>query len=738
MIVLYEHNETEFTSQGLGVLSDASSCVVTEELNGGYELELEYPVNGIHFSDITSRRIILAKPNATDEPQPFRIYEVSKPTSGVVTFNAQHISYDLTDLVVDPAKGTTERPLLTPKVFHGPQDFFGTVNDCLVTGQSSPFTFSTELQSTKEMTVSVPKSVRSLMGDEEGGVRELWPDGEYYYDRFIVEYKQSRGADRGVEIRYGKNLTSLKQDENCAEVYTGIYPYWYKEDDGLQWLGDYNTPIVNVSDVFPSRIFDYERIQPVDLTNEISEDQESDTDPDNDGDMPSQATLREKAIEYIRENDMGVPKVSLDVSFVSLRNAREYEEISVLEDIRLGDLVTVIFPKLGVDTKAECVKTVYNCITDSYDSVELGEPTKRLSDTIAEQGKPTVENNTTVSYTWTAFADDITGKNLTGTDEGDKKYIGFSYNHLKETYDPQTVDPSIFEWSLRNTNDLVYIKDILYTNNTTWLYKDTVLIPSNFEGSNFARIEIPNLTGATLGNYYSDNENIASLVSDGWICEDFDNGYIGWAPVGEFARFIEKHGTEDIDGLGMLMGFNQNDISALLFRNGYLNMHIGNFTADINQLINNYGGSYTDYALRIFYKPISGIRKQSTVGNYKEDSETVFSVRTDDNYTNAFEVDHEGNAVFNGLINRESMPLATQNEAGAVKLSDIEPGISTYTHVQSTPATVWTINHNLGRYPSVTILDSANSEIVGDYTFVSLDRLQVQFAVPFAGTAYLS
>lgn len=436
----------------------------------------------------------------------------------------------------------------------------------------------------------------------------------------------------------------------------------------------------------------------------------------------TQSELLELAIEELKKRVKA--EINYDVSIVQLP-----------DEVKIGDRINIVDDYGNLYISGRLLKLETSIVNDTRDatlgdyllkSSGISEVVVDLARQFSELAKIRAES----TYTWTAYADDITGKNLTDEDPNyTKKYIGFSYGHTVETYDPETVDPSIFEWSLRNANDRVYIKDILYTNNTTWLQKDTVLTPSDFEGSNFARIEIPDLTGATLGNYYSDNELIASLVSDGWICEDFDNGYIGWVPVGEY-------GTEDVDGLGMLMGFNQDDISALLFRNGYLNMHIGNFTTDINQLINNYGGTYTDYALRIFYKPISGIRKQSTVGNYSEDSEIVFSVRTDDTVTNALEVDHEGNAVFNGQINRESMPLATKTEPGAVVLGDIES--STYTHVQSTPATVWTINHNLGRYPSVTILDSANSEVVGDYTFVSLDRLQVQFEVPFAGTAYLS
>ena len=76
--ILFDKNDTTFTTQGLGRLSDAISCRVAEERNGSHELEMEYPVDGIHWSEVQISRIIVAKPNETSNPQAFRIYRISK------------------------------------------------------------------------------------------------------------------------------------------------------------------------------------------------------------------------------------------------------------------------------------------------------------------------------------------------------------------------------------------------------------------------------------------------------------------------------------------------------------------------------------------------------------------------------------------------------------------------------------------------------------------------------------
>lgn len=100
--VLFPSDATTFTTQGLGALTDAISCTVTEERNGVYELEMQYPANGIHAKDISTRSIITAIPSPYRDPQPFRVYQIDTPIDGVVTIYAQHISYDLSGIPVNP------------------------------------------------------------------------------------------------------------------------------------------------------------------------------------------------------------------------------------------------------------------------------------------------------------------------------------------------------------------------------------------------------------------------------------------------------------------------------------------------------------------------------------------------------------------------------------------------------------------------------------------------------------
>lgn len=344
MIKLFNSNETSFTSNGLGFLTDAISCAVTEKLNGEYELEMEYPVDGIHYSDIETDKIILVKEKNKKKHQPFRIYSISKPINQIVTVQAQHISYDLSNITV---KGALENYAYTL------DEVFEYIRRC--TMGICPYTFSSNIIKKSNMCLSKPRSIRNILGSDDNGCIALF-GGEIEFDVYDVILHEHRGSDKGVCLEYGKNITDLTQEENISEMYTSLYPYYFVEDDGLQYLDDGAIKIIDN----PKR----EKTLTVDLTSSFDE-------------MPTQEKLKEEGKKYIKDNKLNEPKVSLTVSFVKDPDIPEF-----LQDISLGDTVTVKFIKLGVNTKSRCISTTYNCITEKYDEIELGETSDNIVDTI--------------------------------------------------------------------------------------------------------------------------------------------------------------------------------------------------------------------------------------------------------------------------------------------------------------------------------------------------------------------
>lgn len=339
--ILYKSTEKDFLTNGVGVLSDVISCIVREERNGSYELTMTYPIDGMHFADIKSRAIILAKPNNEDRPQPFRVVHITKPIDGIIEIEATHISYDLSGVAVSPfsASGIVQA-ISAIKENSVPKD--------------NGFSIQSDLKGTSTMKVYEPSSYRSLLGGVSGSLLDLY-GGEYKYDRFSISLLNKRGIDSGFTIRYGENMTDFNQDENCSEVYTDVYPYWN---------GSETSVYLPEKTIRAEGTYDFTRVLPLDMSEQFEN-------------APSESSLREAAKRYMATNKIGSPKVSLKLS---------YEDFAEYKNrVSLCDTVKVVFPKYNVSTSAKIVCVEYDVLAERYTSLEIGSTTYGISDTIANQ-----------------------------------------------------------------------------------------------------------------------------------------------------------------------------------------------------------------------------------------------------------------------------------------------------------------------------------------------------------------
>ena len=171
--ILFSENSTVFTTNGTGRLSDAISCVVTEERNGQYELEMEYPIDGQHFGEIGIRSIIGAVPCDGGSIQAFRVYKMTKPISGRVKIYAQHISYDL-------SKNTSMPFSITSSPSACSQALAGLKSHAV---EACPFSFWTDVTTAGSYSQSAPASIKSRLGGVEGSILDQF-GGEYEWDNF--------------------------------------------------------------------------------------------------------------------------------------------------------------------------------------------------------------------------------------------------------------------------------------------------------------------------------------------------------------------------------------------------------------------------------------------------------------------------------------------------------------------------------------------------------------------------
>lgn len=367
--ILFSESSNTFTSNGIGRLSDVISCEVTEERNGQYELQMTYPSTGAHFDDIKLRAIIVAKPSAGTNNQPFRIYNISKPINGKVTINAQHISYDLSKNVAMPFSVTASSSACN-------QALQGLLSNAV---ETCPFTFSTDVTTVAPYNQKAPASIRQRLGGVEGSILDQFR-GEYEFDVYDVKFWKDRGETKNIPLRYGKNITDIKQEEEISNTITGIVPYWIDNDgENLVTLPEEVVYSPNASS-YPQKL-----TVPMDF----SADYEN---------QPTEAQLRAHAQAYVNQSGIGVPKVSIDVSFVNLADTEEYKDILALQNVNLCDTIPVQFEPLGISTTAKIVKTEYDVLSEKYKKLTVGSLRSNLATAITEQ------NNAIVTETSAKFS----------------------------------------------------------------------------------------------------------------------------------------------------------------------------------------------------------------------------------------------------------------------------------------------------------------------------------------------
>ena len=325
MITIHEKTAQTFETLGLGALVP-NSCIVTEELNGAYELELKHPYDeGGKWQRLERGRILYA--STPRGKQPFRIYYV-KPTMDAITVNARHIFYDLLDNQCKPIthSGTAEAALTALQAaFAYPM----------------PFSFDTDISLTGTLTTGRMNPVQALLSDDDEATSFVKGyGGELLRDGFRVSVKVALGQDRGVSIRYGKNLVGLEVTEDESEVKTRIVCY------GKGGSVTLDSPHIN----------DY--IYPKIHT--LTEENKSISEVQAEG-------------QKLLDEGCDIPSINIKADFVALEKTVEYRDYAVLEEVFLGDMVTVINTKMGFRKQAKVISYEWDCLLEQYNEVELGD-----------------------------------------------------------------------------------------------------------------------------------------------------------------------------------------------------------------------------------------------------------------------------------------------------------------------------------------------------------------------------
>lgn len=365
MITLHDKNDTTFEGIGLVALSPFS-CKVSEEINGGFDLQMIHPRDDVgKWRYLEKERIIMAE--TPTGRQPFRIYRVS-PDNEQITVWANHVFYDLLDNI-------SIGKILEGNAKKWAEDFDFTFTIPM------PFTFSTDIDSEKTVrhTYDRENQVKMILGNDNSFISFF--GGEVVRDKFRVFFAKNMGEDTGYTISYGKNLLGIEVDEDLTDTFTRVYAYGESNNQTGRAIVD------------SPRIDDY--IYP-----KIKVIEYNDT---------ADRLEMTKRINDLYAVGADLPKINIKVDFIQLEKTEEYKQYKFLKKLKLGDILTVHNPKMNFTKKAKVISYEYDSILQEYNRIQLGELRAVLTSSIT-QGKNAYSVAEAARISVTEVSNNITGR----------------------------------------------------------------------------------------------------------------------------------------------------------------------------------------------------------------------------------------------------------------------------------------------------------------------------------------
>lgn len=389
--ILFEHDATEFSGHGLGDLIDSIECFSTINDTGEFELELTYPVDSRLFNELKINRIIAARAYPSEyvrvkygnvnPVQAFRIYGYEKSINGLYHIKAQHISYDMSKIIVCPTTSRWYSEYYGKSVTLGgwpnAETLVAAINNnsyedspVIVYG-TNPFTLSSRGYDSSygrhlsRVSTDKPRTLRSILFDSDDSLLANF-GGTVWFDNYRVGFQYSPDSDVTMTIEYGVNLIDLQQEENISEMYTGILPFAITKDAYYDGNNNHYGPesIMYGDVIYASGNFDQHLVMPLDLSQYFTKDSIDISGASTTEGMPRDKNEVNRVAErWAIDNEFGIPEVNLKI---------DYAHLPSQDTAFLYDLVRVRFAKLGIDALARVSSYTYDCINERCKELELG------------------------------------------------------------------------------------------------------------------------------------------------------------------------------------------------------------------------------------------------------------------------------------------------------------------------------------------------------------------------------
>lgn len=351
MIQVYSAGNENFDKNGDMTLFP-TSCPLTCEINGAWELTMSHPLDDEGRWKYLTEEAVISCPTFQGDHQLFRVDKCEK-TESAVQITAYPIFFDSADdcflMDVRPTGQSGQQAL---NIMTAGSKYSGSSD--ITTGGTAYFVRRNLMD--------------AINGEDSPTFCQVW-GGEILYDNLQVIINERIGADKGAEIRYGKNMDGLTFSVNMSDVVTRIIPVAY---NGRTMSGD--TPWVDSENIDKYAKKYIREVTFEDVT--LAEDA-SDGDEDNgiivcEDQAALNAALIQKC-EEMYESGADLPAVTIEVSMIPLEQTDQYKDVENLVSVALGDTVHCYNYRLGIETEARAIKMTWDCIRNRVETVTLGE-----------------------------------------------------------------------------------------------------------------------------------------------------------------------------------------------------------------------------------------------------------------------------------------------------------------------------------------------------------------------------
>ncbi len=352
MIHLYRSGNESYDKNGDVILSPIS-CKTDSTLNGDWVGTLVHPLDPKGKWKDLQDDVVVKLPFMDGSDQLYQVVDHEVDDSkNRITCQLEHIFYQsIDDCWIDDKRPTN---------CNGQQALNSMITNSRYSGSSNISRTATAYYQDRNL-------MDAINGDDENSFLNRW-GGEIYFNNFKITINDRIGDDRGVEIRYGKNMNGMTMNVDYRDVVTRIKPKAY---NGYTMTDDecVDSPNINKYRTIKKKAMSFENVK---IREDASDSDEEDGVIICDTQAQLDAALKEQC-EQQYASGLDSPTVSGSINLVLLQNTEEYEDVKALETVCLGDTVHCINRKINVSSEARVVNLVWDAVRKRVMSVEIGE-----------------------------------------------------------------------------------------------------------------------------------------------------------------------------------------------------------------------------------------------------------------------------------------------------------------------------------------------------------------------------